>query len=64
VGIGGIMNSKDALEFFLAGASMIQVGTANFVDPKASIKILDGLKEYCENNRIKRIKDLVGKLEI
>lgn len=63
VGIGGIMNTRDALEFLLAGASMIQVGTANFVDSRTSIGILEGLKEYCENNGIKKIKDLVGKLE-
>ena len=63
VGIGGIMNTKDALEFLLAGASMIQVGTANFVDSRTSIGIIEGLKEYCENNGIKKIKDLVGKLQ-
>lgn len=63
VGLGGIMNTKDALEFLLAGASMIQIGTANFVDPRTSIKIIDGLKEYCEQNNIKKIKELVGKLK-
>ncbi len=63
IGIGGIMDTKDALEFLLAGASMIQVGTANFVDSRASIKIIEGLKEYCENNGIKKIRELVGKLE-
>ena len=62
VGMGGIMNTKDALEFFLAGASMIQIGTANFVDPRTSIKIIDGLKDYCEKNEIKKIKKLTGKL--
>lgn len=63
VGIGGIMNTKDALEFLLSGASMIQVGTANFVDPKSSIKIIDGLKDYCEQNNVRKIKELVGKLK-
>ena len=63
VGIGGIMNTKDALEFLLAGASMIQVGTANFVDPKVTVKIIDELKDYCENHKIKSIKEIVGKLE-
>lgn len=62
VGIGGIMNTKDALEFFLAGASMIQIGTANFVDPRTSVKIIDGLKDYCEENKIKKIKEITGKL--
>jgi len=63
VGIGGIMDTKDALEFLLAGASMIQIGTANFVDPRTSIKIIDGLKDYCEENKMKKIKELVGKLK-
>lgn len=63
VGIGGIMDTQDALEFILAGASMIQIGTANFVDPRASIKIIDGLKEYCEENKMKKLKELVGKLK-
>ena len=63
IGIGGIMNAQDALEFILAGASMIQVGTGNFVDPKCSIEIVEGLKRYCEEQRIKRISNLIGKLE-
>jgi len=63
IGIGGIMSTKDALEFILAGASMIQVGTANFVDPQISIKIVNGLSEYCKKKRIRKISDLVGKLK-
>jgi len=63
IGIGGIMNAADALEFILAGASMIQVGTANFVDPQTSIKIVNGLSEYCTQKKIKKITDLVGRLE-
>jgi dihydroorotate dehydrogenase (NAD+) catalytic subunit len=63
IGIGGIMNAEDALEFILAGASMIQVGTANFVDPQTSIQIVNGLSEYCKKKKIKRITDLVGKLK-
>ena len=64
IGIGGIMNTEDALEFILAGASMIQVGTANFVDPMTSIKIIDGLRKYCRENKIKKISELVGGLRI
>jgi dihydroorotate dehydrogenase (NAD+) catalytic subunit len=64
IGIGGIMNTQDALEFMLAGACMIQVGTANFVDPQTSIKIVNGLNEYLKDKKIKRITELVGKLEI
>jgi dihydroorotate dehydrogenase (NAD+) catalytic subunit len=63
IGIGGIMNTEDALEFILAGASMIQVGTANFVDPQTSIKIINGLSVYCKKKKIKKITDLVGKLK-
>ena len=63
IGLGGIMNTQDALEFILAGAFMIQIGTGNFVDPECSVKIVEGLKEYCQENKIKRIGDLVGKLK-
>lgn len=63
IGLGGIMNTADALEFILAGASMIQVGTANFVDPQTSIKIVNGLSEYCKKRKIKKITDLVGRLK-
>ncbi len=56
------MNTEDALEFILAGASMIQVGTGNFVDPQTSLKIVSGLSEYCAKKEIKRITDLVGRL--
>jgi dihydroorotate dehydrogenase (NAD+) catalytic subunit len=63
IGIGGIMSTEDALEFILAGASMIQVGTANFVDPQTSIKIVKGLDVYCKRKKIKKITDLVGKLK-
>jgi dihydroorotate dehydrogenase (NAD+) catalytic subunit len=63
VGLGGIMNTRDALEFLLAGACMIQVGTANFVDPQTSIKIVNGLSGYLKEKQIERITDLVGKLE-
>ena len=63
IGLGGIMNTRDVLEFLLAGASLIQIGTANFVDPQTSIKIINGLNGYLREKGIKRITDLVGKLE-
>lgn len=63
IGIGGIMNTKDALEFILAGASMIQVGCGNFVDPQTSVKIVDGLGAYLKEKKLARITDLVGKLK-
>lgn len=60
VGIGGIATTEDALEFIIAGASAVQVGTANFYDPSASMKIVDGLAEYCERNGLENIGALVG----
>ena len=63
-GIGGIMNATDAIEFFLAGASAIQVGTANFIDPQISVKIIDGIKEYLNRNKINSIKELVGAIQV
>jgi dihydroorotate dehydrogenase (NAD+) catalytic subunit len=63
IGIGGIMNARDALEFILAGACMIQVGCANFVDPQTSVDMVDGLNGYLKEKGIARIVDVVGKLE-
>lgn len=64
VGIGGIMTAEDAIEFMIAGASAVQVGTANFVDPQASLKILDGIEDYFKKNKIKSMKELVGSLRV
>jgi dihydroorotate dehydrogenase (NAD+) catalytic subunit len=64
VGIGGIMDYKDAVEFMLCGASAVQVGTANFVNPAASTEIIGGIKSYMAKNGIKEIKDLIGALKI
>jgi dihydroorotate dehydrogenase (NAD+) catalytic subunit len=64
IGIGGIMNTRDALEFFLAGACMIQVGCGNFVDPQTPVKIVNGLNGFLKEKRLNRITDLVGKLEL
>jgi dihydroorotate dehydrogenase (NAD+) catalytic subunit len=60
VGIGGIATTEDALEFIIAGASAVQVGTANFYDPSASMKIVDGLADYCQRNGLASINELVG----
>ena len=64
IGLGGIMNAEDAVEFMLAGASAIQVGTANFIDPRASVKIVQGLYQYCKDNSISHIQELRGALEV
>jgi dihydroorotate dehydrogenase (NAD+) catalytic subunit len=60
IGIGGIMTASDALEFFLAGASAIQVGTASFLDPLASIKILDGIEKFLNKKGISDIHEIIG----
>ncbi len=60
IGIGGIMTTSDALEFFLAGASAVQIGTASFIDPLASIKILEGIENYLIKKGISDIKEIVG----
>ncbi len=60
IGVGGIMNSDDAIEFFLAGASAIQVGTASFIDPRASVLILEGIEKYLENKGFSDIKEIIG----
>jgi dihydroorotate dehydrogenase (NAD+) catalytic subunit len=63
IGIGGIMDARDALEFILAGASAVQVGTANFVHPDASVRVAHGLRDYLAEHGIASIKELVGALE-
>lgn len=62
IGIGGIMNATDAVEFMLAGASAIQVGTANFIDPTTSVKVVEGINSYLEQNNFKSVNDIIGKL--
>jgi dihydroorotate dehydrogenase (NAD+) catalytic subunit len=64
IGVGGIMTGEDAVEFLLAGASAVQVGTANFVDPTSTMRVLDGLTEYCVRHDVERVSDLVGALEL
>jgi dihydroorotate dehydrogenase (NAD+) catalytic subunit len=63
IGMGGIMKSTDAIEFLLAGASAIEVGTANFIDPAISIKILEGIESYLEKHHYSSVKDIIGTLK-
>lgn len=62
VGMGGIMNAEDALEFIVAGATAVQIGTANFVNPGATLEIIEGMTRYLKENNISSIKDLKGSL--
>jgi dihydroorotate dehydrogenase (NAD+) catalytic subunit len=58
IGIGGISSVEDALEFLIAGASAIQIGTANYIDPSITIKVIDGLCGYCKKNNLKSLAGL------
>ncbi len=60
VGLGGIMTATDAIEFLLAGASAIQIGTANFIDPLVSVKVIDGIESYCEKHGFSSPTELTG----
>jgi len=63
IGIGGIASAEDALEFIIAGARAVQVGTANFYDPGTSLRIVVGIRDYCRRKRL-HLADLVGSLRI
>jgi len=63
IGMGGISNASDAIEFLLAGAKAIQVGTANFVDPAVCMKIIDGIEEYLDRHNLKSVQEIIGALD-
>ncbi|MFC2164947.1 dihydroorotate dehydrogenase [Acidobacteriota bacterium] len=63
IGLGGIMSATDALEYLICGATAIEVGTANFIDPQATVNIVNGLREYCEQNKIAKIESIIGTLD-
>ncbi|NOY36870.1 MAG: dihydroorotate dehydrogenase [Chlorobi bacterium] len=64
IGIGGIMNATDAIEFLLAGAAAIQIGTANFIDPAVSMKVINGIDDYLVRHGFSSVRELTGKLEL
>lgn len=64
IGMGGIASWQDAIEFILAGASAIEIGTYNFIDPTISVKVVDGIAEYLDKNNIASVRDLIGALRI
>jgi len=64
IGIGGIMKVEDALEFIIAGARAIQIGTANLVNPQVTMEIIEGMEKYLAENNIKDINELVGSIKI
>jgi len=63
IGLGGISTTEDALEFFIAGARAVQVGTANFYDPGTSVRIVQGLRDYCQKKRL-HLSEIIGSLKI
>lgn len=64
IGLGGISSWKDAVEFMLAGATAIQIGTYNFIDPAISVKVAEGIDDYCNRHGFASVKDIIGALEI
>lgn len=64
VGLGGIMNATDAIEFFLAGATAIEIGTANFIDPSVTVKVAEGINDYLERHGFKSVKEIIGALKV
>lgn len=63
IGLGGIMNARDAIEFLLAGATAVQIGTANFIDPAVTVKVAKGINEYLDSHGFGSVKDIIGALE-
>lgn len=64
IGMGGISNAADAIEFMLAGSTAIQIGTYNFIDPAVSLKVIVGIADYLDRHNIKSVNEIIGKLEI
>jgi dihydroorotate dehydrogenase (NAD+) catalytic subunit len=63
LGMGGIRTASDAIEFMLAGASAIAIGTANFIEPDTAVKIIDGINKYCQSHQVNAVKDLIGAIQ-
>lgn len=64
IGLGGICSATDAVEFLLAGASAVQIGTANFIDPSISEKVVDGIEEYLQRHGFSSVQEIIGALEV
>ena len=64
IGLGGISSATDAIEFMLAGATAIEIGTANFIDPSITVKVAQGIVEYCKRHGFKNVSDLTGAMEV
>lgn len=62
IGLGGIMNGRDAIEFMLAGATAVEIGTANFIDPTVTMKVIDYMNDYCQRHNIADINEIIGEI--
>ena len=60
IGLGGIMNAADAIEFLMAGATAIEIGTANFIDPTVTVKVIDGINEWLDRHGVADVHDIIG----
>ena len=63
IGLGGICNATDAIEFIMAGASAVEIGTANFLDPAVSVKVVDGIDEWLDAHNVASVRDIIGVAE-
>jgi dihydroorotate dehydrogenase (NAD+) catalytic subunit len=64
IGLGGIMSATDAVEFLLAGATAVQIGTANFINPRVSLEVVEGIETYLAENGFSDVNEIVGGLQI
>jgi dihydroorotate dehydrogenase (NAD+) catalytic subunit len=64
IGIGGIMTGEDAIEFLLAGASAVQVGTATFAQPDAALQVIQEIENYCRQHNVASVNDLMGSVRV
>jgi dihydroorotate dehydrogenase (NAD+) catalytic subunit len=63
IGMGGIVTGEDAVEFMLAGASAVAVGTANFINPRATLDVLDGIEAFMREQKIGNLREIIGKVD-
>lgn len=63
VGLGGIMNAEDAIEFLMAGATAIEIGTANFIDPAVTLKVRDGISDWLDRHGCSSVQEIIGALD-
>ena len=64
LGMGGILNGEDAIEYMLAGATAVSIGAGNFIDPETSLKTIEGIENYMRKHNIENISDIIGKVEM